>query len=315
MSKIEVKNLSKRFNDKLVLDNISFNIEEGEIFGLLGPNGAGKSTLINLIIGLLKADHGDVIVGGHSVGKEPVKVREQIGVVPQEIALFESLNARENLEYWGGLYGLRGAKLRERIDEAISIAGLENNIKKKVKTYSGGMKRRLNVVAAMMHHPEILIMDEPTVGVDPQSRNHIFQVVKEMNKNFKTTILYTTHYMEEVEHLCNNIFILDIGKEVAFGTKEQLKRMVQDDKVFRINGSGDLNTLMFNLKKNIKIKGIEKEGDGLKVITSGSFSLNEVLSEIQSSGIQVKNLGIDEPSLEEVFLTLTGKKLRDEEVS
>ena len=313
MSKIEVKNLTKRFSDKLVLDNISLKIEEGEIFGLLGPNGAGKSTLINLIIGLIKADNGDVIVGGHSINKEPIKVREQIGVVPQEIALFESLNARDNLEYWGGLYGLKGEKLKNRIDEAVKIAGLEDNLKKKVKTYSGGMKRRLNVVAGLIHHPEILIMDEPTVGVDPQSRNHIFQVVKEMNKNYKTTIIYTSHYMEEVEHLCSNIFILDIGKEVAFGTKEQLKRMVQDDKVFRIKATGDLNSLMFNLKKNPKIRGIEKESDGLKIITSADLNLNEVLNEIQTSNLQVKNLGIDEPSLEEVFLTLTGKKLRDGE--
>ncbi|MDF2673397.1 MAG: export transporter ATP-binding protein [Clostridiales bacterium] len=313
MSKIEVKNLTKRFSDKLVLDNISLKIEEGEIFGLLGPNGAGKSTLINLIIGLIKADNGDVIVGGHSISKEPIKVREQIGVVPQEIALFESLNARDNLEYWGGLYGLKGEKLKERIDEAIKIAGLEDNLKKKVKTYSGGMKRRLNVVAAMMHHPEILIMDEPTVGVDPQSRNHIFQVVKEMNKNHNATIIYTSHYMEEVEHLCSNIFILDLGKEVAFGTKEQLKRMVQDDKVFRIKATGDLNSLMFSLKKNSKIRGIEKESDGLKIITSADLNLNEVLNEIQTSNLQIKNLGIDEPSLEEVFLTLTGKKLRDGE--
>jgi ABC-2 type transport system ATP-binding protein len=313
MNIIEVKNLTKRFSDKLVLDNISLKIEEGEIFGLLGPNGAGKSTLINLIIGLIKADNGDVFVGGHSINKEPIKVREQIGVVPQEIALFESLNAKENLEYWGGLYGLKGAKLRERIDEAISIAGLEDNLKKRVKTYSGGMKRRLNVAAGMMHHPEILIMDEPTVGVDPQSRNHIFQVVKDMNKNYNTTIIYTSHYMEEVEHLCSNILILDLGKEVAFGTKEQLKRMVQDDKVFRIKATGDLNTLMFGLKKNSKIRGIEKESDGLKIITSADLNLNEVLNEIQTSNVQVKNLGIDEPSLEEVFLTLTGKKLRDGE--
>ncbi len=313
MSKIEVKNLTKRFSDKLVLDNISLKIEEGEIFGLLGPNGAGKSTLINLIIGLIKADNGDVIVGGHSINKSPIKVREQIGVVPQEIALFEALNARDNLEYWGGLYGLKGETLKKRIDEAIQIAGLEGNLKKKVKTYSGGMKRRLNVVAAMMHRPEILIMDEPTVGVDPQSRNHIFQVVKEMNKNYKTTIIYTSHYMEEVEHLCSNIFILDLGREVAYGTKEQLKRMVQDDKVFRIKATGDLNTLMFNLKKNTRIRGIDKEGDGLKIITSSELNLNEILKEIQTSNVQVKNLGIEEPSLEEVFLTLTGKKLRDEE--
>jgi ABC-2 type transport system ATP-binding protein len=175
------------------------------------------------------------------------------------------------------------------------------------------MKRRLNIVAAMMHHPEILIMDEPTVGVDPQSRNHIFQVVKNMNNNYNTTIIYTSHYMEEVEHLCRNVFILDLGKEVAFGTKEQLKRMVQDDKIFRIKASGDLNTLMFNLKKSKKIRRIEKEIDGLKIISSSDLNINEILNEIQTSNIQVKNLGIDEPSLEELFLTLTGNKLRDEE--
>lgn len=313
MNRIEVKNITKRFNDKLVLDNISFNIEEGEIFGLLGPNGAGKSTLINLMVGLLKADKGDVLVGGHSIGSEPIKVREQIGLVPQEIALFESLNARENLEYWGGLYGLRGSQLRERIDEAISIAGLGDHLKKRVKTYSGGMKRRLNVVAAMMHHPKVLIMDEPTVGVDPQSRNHIFEVVKEMNKNYNTTIIYTSHYMEEVEHLCSNIFILDVGKEIAYGTRDQLKRMVQDDKVLRIKAVGDLNNLMFILKKNGKIKGIQKEEEGLKIITGADLNLNEILSEVQSSRVQVRSIGIEEPSLEEVFLTLTGKKLRDGE--
>jgi ABC-2 type transport system ATP-binding protein len=313
MNIIEVKNITKRFNDKLVLDNVSFNIEEGEIFGLLGPNGAGKSTLINLMVGLLKADNGDVIVSGHSIKGEPLKAKEQIGLVPQEIALFESLNARENLEYWGGLYGLKGSKLKERIDEAISIAGLGDHLKKKVKTYSGGMKRRLNVAAAMMHHPRLLIMDEPTVGVDPQSRNHIFEVVKEMNKRYNTTVIYTSHYMEEVEQLCSNIFIMDLGKEVAFGTGEQLKRMVQDDKVIRIKAVGELSTLMFSLRNNGKIKGVEKEEDGLKIITASDFSLNNILSEVQSSKVQIKSIGIEELSLEEVFLTLTGKKLRDGE--
>ncbi len=314
MSKVEIKNFTKRFNDKLVLDNISFDIKEGEIFGLLGPNGAGKSTLINAIVGLLKGEKGDIVVDGYSINKQPIKVKEKIGLVPQEIALFEILNARENLEYWGGLYGLSGEKLKERVEEAIEIAGLQEHLKKKVKAYSGGMKRRLNIVAAMMHHPEILIMDEPTVGVDPQSRNHIFEVVKRMNEKYNTTIIYTSHYMEEVEHLCNNIFILDLGKEVAFGTKEQLKRMVQDDKVIRIKASGDLNPLMFNLKKNPRIRGVEKEEGELKIIAGTKFNLNEILDEIQNLNIQVKKLGIEEPNLEEVFLTLTGKKLRDGEV-
>jgi ABC-2 type transport system ATP-binding protein len=313
MSKIEIKNLTKRFNDKLALDNISLNIEEGEIFGLLGPNGAGKSTLINIIVGLIKADKGDVIVGDYSINKKPIKVKEQIGFIPQEIALFESLNAKENLEYWGGLYGLRGNKLKENINEAIELAGLTEHLKKKVKNYSGGMKRRLNIVAAMMHKPDILIMDEPTVGVDPQSRNHIFEVVKTMNQNYNTTIIYTSHYMEEVEQLCNNIFILDLGKEIAFGTKDQLKRMVQDDRVLNLRATGDLNSLMFNLKKCTKVRGVEKDNKRLKIICNGDMNLNEILDIIQISNVQVKNLGIDEPSLEEVFLTLTGKKLRDGE--
>jgi ABC-2 type transport system ATP-binding protein len=313
MNKVEIKNVTKRFNDKLVLDNITFNIGVGDVFGLLGPNGAGKSTLINIIIGLVKPDNGDVLVGGCSIKKEPIRVKEQIGFVPQEIALFEAMNAKENLEYWGGLYGLRRALLKERIEEAVTIAGLKDQLKKKVKDYSGGMKRRLNIAAAMMHHPEILIMDEPTVGVDPQSRNHIFEVVKNMNKNYNTTIIYTSHYMEEVEQLCSNIFILDTGKEVAFGNKEQLKRMVQDDKVLRVNAVGDLNGLMFDLKKNNKIRAVEKEEDGLKIITSADFNLNEVLNAVQTFDLKVRNIGIEEPSLEEVFLTLTGKKLRDGE--
>lgn len=212
MKFIETKNLTKRFNDKLVIDNVSLGIEKGEIFGLLGPNGAGKSTLINLMVGLLKIDRGEVIIGGYNISKEPLKAKEKKGLVSQEIALFKNLNAKENLEYWGGLYGLRGAMLRERINEALEIAALQEHIKKPVKKYSGGMKRRLNIAAAMMHHPEVLIMDEPTVGIDPQLRNHIFEVVKKMNKEYNSTIIYTSHYMEEIEALCDNIFILDLGK-------------------------------------------------------------------------------------------------------
>lgn len=313
MAKIEVKSLAKRFNDRLVLDNINLNVEDGEVFGLLGPNGAGKSTLINIMIGILKADYGDVLVGGYSIKKDPISVKKLIGLVPQEIALFESFTAIENLGYWGGLYGLRGKRLKEGINEAIEIAGLSEHLKKKVKNYSGGMKRRLNIAASMMHHPEILIMDEPTVGVDPQSRNHIFQIVERMNRDFNTTVIYTSHYMEEVEHLCSKVFIMDSGKEVAFGNKEQLKRMVKDDKVIRINASGDLFTLMDNLKKNSRIRLVEMENQKLKIITGADFNMNVLLKEIQVAGIQIKNFEVEEPSLEEIFLTLTGKKLKDGE--
>lgn len=313
MKFIETKNLTKRFNDKLVIDNVSLGIEKGEIFGLLGPNGAGKSTLINLIVGLLKIDRGEVNIGGYNISKEPLKAKEKIGLVPQEIALFENLNAKENLEYWGGLYGLRGAMLRERIDEALEIAVLQEHIKKPVKKYSGGMKRRLNIAAAMMHHPEVLIMDEPTVGVDPQSRNHIFEVVKKMNKEYNSTIIYTSHYMEEIETLCDNIFILDSGKEVAYGSKEELKRMVISDKVIKIKAQGELEKLMFDIKKLSTIRGIEIKGEELKIIANEKITLNELFNEISKHKVEVKNIGIEEPTLEEVFLTLTGKKLRDKE--
>ncbi len=313
MKFIETKNLTKRFNDKLVIDNVSLGIEKGEIFGLLGPNGAGKSTLINLMVGLLKIDRGEVIIGGYNISKEPLKAKEKIGLVPQEIALFENLNAKENLEYWGGLYGLRGAMLRERINEALEIAALQEHIKKPVKKYSGGMKRRLNIAAAMLHHPEVLIMDEPTVGIDPQSRNHIFEVVKKMNKEYNSTIIYTSHYMEEIEALCDNIFILDLGKEVAYGSKEELKRMVISDKVIKIKAQGELEKLMFDIKKLSSIRGVEIKGEDLKIIANEKITLNELFNEISKHKVDVKNIGIEEPTLEEVFLTLTGKKLRDKE--
>lgn len=313
MSFIEIKNLTKRFNDKLVLDSVSMEVNKGEIFGLLGPNGAGKSTLINTMVGLLKMDKGEIVVGGSSVAKESLKVREKIGLVPQEIALFENLNARENLEYWGGLYGLRGALLKKRMDEAIEIAALQEYTKKPVKSFSGGMKRRLNIAAAMMHHPELLIMDEPTVGVDPQSRNHIFEVVKKMNTEFNTTIIYTSHYMEEVEILCDNILILDLGKEVAKGSKEELKRMVVSDKVIRIKAQGKLEKLLFDIKKLPAVKGVELKDEELKVVASEKVALNELLNKVLADNVAVKNITVEEPTLEEVFLTLTGKKLRDGE--
>jgi ABC-2 type transport system ATP-binding protein len=310
---VEVNNITKRFNDKLVLDNVSFNINKGEIFGLLGPNGAGKSTLINLMVGLLKLDKGQVIIGGNDISQETIKAKQRIGLVPQEIALFEGLNAKENLEYWGGLYGLRGKVLKDRIDEAIEISALKDHLKNPVKKYSGGMKRRLNIAAAMMHHPEVLIMDEPTVGVDPQSRNHIFEVVKRMNKEYSTSIIYTSHYMEEVELLCDNILILDLGKEVAYGNKEELKRMVISDKVIKIKAQGRLEELAFAIKKLDNIRGTEVVGDEIKVICNEALTINEILDVISEYKVAVRNIGIEEPNLEEVFLTLTGRNLRDEE--
>lgn len=313
MNIIEIKNITKRFNDKLVLDNISFSIEKGEIFGLLGPNGAGKSTLMNTIVGLVKMDKGQIVVGQHDINKEPLKARSMIGLVPQDIALFEGLNARDNLEYWGGLYGLRGKLLKERIEEALKMVGLEDQGKKPVKKYSGGMKRRLNIAAAVLHNPEIIIMDEPTVGIDPQSRNYIFEMIQKINRERNTTIIYTSHYMEEVELLCNNIFIMDLGKEVAYGSKAELKRMVQSDKIVNIKAIGDLDILVLELKKIDTIRKIDIDEDIVKIVCKDNMNLNQLLVEVSKHNVQIKNISVDEISLEEVFLTLTGKRLRDKE--
>ena len=215
MSIIKVENITKRFKDKLVLDNISFDIEEGEIFGLIGPNGAGKSTLINIITNLMMADSGNVFVEGKNLLEDTIYIKSIIGLVPQELAIIEQLTPYDNLEYFGYLYGLSGKLLKDRINEALEFAGLVDVKKKKISKLSGGMKRRLNLAIAILNHPKILILDEPTVGVDPQSRNHIFDFLRKLSNENNTTIIYTSHYMEEVEHLCSKIFIIDEGNEIA----------------------------------------------------------------------------------------------------
>ena len=225
MSIVKVSNVTKRFNDKLVLDNISFEIEEGEIFGLIGPNGAGKSTLINIMTTLVEATNGSVEIGGYDIVKQPIEAKSLIGLGPQELALMEEMTAYDNLLFFGSLYGLSYKVLKERINEALMATGLMDRKKEKVKKFSGGMKRRLNIAAALMHHPRILIMDEPTVGVDPQSRNHIFEFTKKICKERNTTVIYTSHYMEEIEELCSKVFIMDLGKEIASGSQEQIKSL------------------------------------------------------------------------------------------
>lgn len=312
MSNISVKNVTKRFNDKLVLDNISFDIKEGDIFGLIGPNGAGKSTLINIMTGLLKANSGEVEIGGHSISKDPIKAKELIGLVPQELAIIEQLSAYDNLEYFGAFYGLGGKILKTRINEALELTGLVDRRKEPVKKFSGGMKRRLNLAVAIMHSPRILIMDEPTVGVDPQSRNCIFEYVRNINRENGTTILYTSHYMEEVESLCNNIFILDLGQEIASGSKASIKSMAG------INGKVKLQLDAVNEEIVLKIKGLKGVRDTFTddgVITvfvdEGSFMLEELILLITRENRKIKNINLEEASLEEVFLSLTGKKLRD----
>lgn len=312
MSKIEIQNVSKRFDDKLVLDNISFSVEKGEIFGLIGPNGAGKSTLINSMIGLLQPNSGIISIDGKTIADNPIEYKGKIGLVPQDIALIEDLTAYDNLEYFGAYYGLFGKKLKERMDEAIEMSGLKDKGKQKVKKFSGGLKRRLNVAVAMMHHPEILIMDEPTVGVDAQSRNYIFDYIKKVNREENTTVIYTSHYMEEVEQLCNRIFIMDNGKMVSYGTKSEVKALVNDTVTITVKVKDAPDHFIGTVRMLDGVSDAEVKGDDDFVLFAHhSFQLNEFINLCQQNHVSLTSIHIDEPTLEEVFLSLTGKRLRD----
>ena len=311
MAIIEIKNITKRFNDKLVLDNISYEINKGEIFGFIGPNGAGKSTLINIMTSLLVPDSGSVKICGYDIVKESLKAKANIGYVPQDIALLEELSAYDNLEFFGALYGLKGKLLKERIKEALEVTGLEDKRKQKVKKFSGGMKRRLNIATAIMHHPKVLIMDEPTVGVDPQSRNHIFTFTKKICKEWGTTVIYTSHYMEEVEELCERVFIIDLGKEIAYGNKEDIKSSVFPNNKVIINASNISGEALLKLEN---VEGVLKVLDNENLITltiNSNFKLGNALNILEKENVIIKKISYEEAKLEDVFLTLTGKNLRD----
>ena len=311
MSIIEVKNITKRFNDKLVLDNVSYEVNEGEIFGFIGPNGAGKSTLINIMTSLLVPDSGTIKICGYDVFKESIKAKECIGYVPQDLALMEDLNAYDNLEFFGALYGLRGKLLKERIAEALKITGLEDTKKQKVKKFSGGMKRRLNIAAAIMHHPKVLILDEPTVGVDPQSRNHIFSFIKKVCKEWGTTVIYTSHYMEEIEELCKRVFIIDLGKEIAYGDRENIKSSVFSNNKVMLEAQNINGELIVDLNKVKGVSKVSEREDNLTLTITSEFKLGNVLSLLEKNNINIKKISYEEPKLEDVFLSITGKTLRD----
>lgn len=311
MSIIEVNNVTKRFKDKLVLDNVSFKVEEGEIFGLLGPNGAGKSTLINIISTLLNSDSGNITICGHDIKKEPIEAKKYLGVVPQDLALMENLSAYDNLEFFGALYGLKGKELKQGILGALEVTGLGDKKKEKVKKLSGGMKRRLNIAAAIMHNPKVLIMDEPTVGVDPQSRNHIFTFVKNICEERKTTIIYTSHYMEEIEELCKRVFIMDLGQEVAYGTQEEVKSSVFKNHKVVITLSKRNAEAIFELKTLKGVIDLKEDEKNIIINIGDGFKLGDTLNILEKYDCSINKINYEEPKLEDVFLALTGKTLRD----
>ena len=309
---IEIKDVTKSYGRQKVLQNVSFEIMEGELFGLLGPNGAGKSTLIDILTGIQSMDSGEIFINGKSIKTDKVEIRKHLGLVPQDIALLEELNAVDNLEYFGGLYGLAGAELKNQIEKLLEVAGLTDKKKEKVKNYSGGMKRRLNIAVAMLHNPSILILDEPTVGVDAQSRQHIFDYIQSLAEQ-GTTILYTSHYMEEIEALCKRVFILDLGEEVAYGTKEEVKKLVGHTQTVALTLDrvpAGFDEVLKNSENGIQFVTVDGQDMEL-TIDQTIFSMMKLIEQVEQAQLVIKSVNVKETTLEEAFLQLTGKTLRD----
>ncbi len=308
---LKVSNLDKRYGEKKVVNEISFDVKRGEILCFLGPNGAGKSTTINILCGILGYHSGEIRYNDKNVKECLNEFKQKLGVVPQELAIYEDLSAEQNVRFFASLYGLKGKELAEKTESALEFVGLTDRKKEKASTYSGGMKRRLNIACAIAHEPELLIMDEPTVGIDPQSRNHILSSIKKLSKN-GMTILYTTHYMEEVEEISTRILIMDNGSIIAEGTKESLKEDIFDERQFiiELEEAADLNTDAFYKVEGVK--RIDKKDKNL-VITSlkNVENLDKIIAIIIESRSKMLNLFCRTASLENVFLKLTGKSLRD----
>ncbi|MEJ5312911.1 MULTISPECIES: ATP-binding cassette domain-containing protein [Anaerolinea] len=308
-----VQELVKTYGNVLAVDGISFAIEEGEIFSLLGPNGAGKTTTISILSTLFPPTRGEAWIGGFSITREPMQVRRMIGVIPQEIALYEDLNARENLLFWGQMVGLEGKVLKQRVDEILERVGLVEKARQPVKTYSGGMKRRLNIGVGLLHAPRLLFMDEPTVGIDPQSRRAILDMVKDLNRS-GVTILYTTHYMEEAQELSHRIGIIDHGKMIAIGTLSELIRQIGEQEKIILSFSEDqhLAPLVDDLNALAGVNHVIAENHSVTLIVDKAEEiLPEVMQWGHQRGLKIRSLQIEEPDLEAVFLHLTGRALRD----
>ncbi len=310
---LQASHLVKRYGDFTAVDDISFEIQEGEIFSLLGPNGAGKTTTISMLSTLYTPTGGDAEIGGFSVTRSPMAVRCLIGVVPQELALYDDLSARENLNFWGNMYGLSGKTLQTRVDEVLEQIGMTDRANQRVKTYSGGMKRRVNIGVGLLHKPRLLFMDEPTVGIDPQSRRAILDSVKDLNKG-GMTVLYTTHYMEEAQELSDRVGIIDHGKLIAIGTQSELTRQVGEMDTLRLHvGENDpVEALVQALQGMPGIQKADQSDHTIDVITPSSEEvLAPVITKANEIGVKIRSVDIQEPDLESVFLHLTGRALRD----
>jgi ABC-2 type transport system ATP-binding protein len=330
---LEAYNLTKKFGNFEAVKGVSFTVEEGEVFGLLGPNGAGKTTAISMLTTVLKPTSGTARIGGYDIIQEPMKVKETIGLVPQDLALYPTLSARTNLNFFGSIYGLRGKALEERVDDVLDIVALTDRQKDAVEKFSGGMKRRVNIAAGLVHHPRLLFLDEPTVGVDPQSRNHIFESVLKLNRERGMSIIYTSHYMEEVELLCSRVAIVDQGVIIAMDTIKNLIDMLGGG-VIHVGLRQFNPALLDDIAKLRAVKaatiltapadgkdaaGAEKPvGEAAEAITlvkvealQSQEALVNLIRFINDKDLMIASMEILEPNLESVFLHLTGKKLRE----
>ena len=309
MRMLELKKIAKEYGDMIAVNDIDLEVNKGEIFGILGPNGAGKSTLIGMICGLIKRTSGEIIYEEKETKTR--KFKENIGIVPQDFALYWDLTAEENIEFFCSLYGFRGADLKRRVNKVLDFVGLTDVRKKRASEFSGGMKRRLNIGCAIAHSPKLIIMDEPTVGIDPQSRNHILKSVLKL-RDEGATVIYTSHYMQEVDDICDRIAIVDKVNVIAEGTSEELKNLIGDKRVFNITVKEKIDNFEDKL---LEITGIEKVAyseNQYKISTIKNANLlTKIIETTLSLGGEIINVENSEPTLENVFLALTGKKLRD----
>lgn len=308
---IEVKQLEKRFKQHQALQGITFDVYPGEILCFLGPNGAGKSTTINILSTALRYDQGEIRFEGERIDRNPNRLKRNLGIVPQDIAIYEEISAEANVKFFASLYGLAGRELQRRTEGALAFVGLSERKKEKPKTFSGGMKRRLNIACAIAHEPKVIIMDEPTVGIDPQSRNHILQSIRTLRER-GASIIYTTHYMEEVEEISTRIVIIDHGKIIACGTKEQLKERLGEEKLYEVDVE-DAGLLQED--ELYRIDGVKKvyiHENRIRIATlKGIENLDAIISFLVGKGLKIQNMTSSVASLETVFLKLTGRTLRD----
>jgi ABC-2 type transport system ATP-binding protein len=308
---LEARGLRKAFKDLVAVKDVSFHIAEGETYGLLGPNGAGKTTTISMVCGLLESDAGEVQVDGREITTRSTDAKAAIGYVPQDIAIYPDLTARENLVFFGSLYGMAGKELAARVDEVLETIGLRERAKDRSAEFSGGMKRRLNIGIGLLHKPRLLMLDEPTVGVDPQSRNAILESVEQLSAE-GMAVLYTTHYMEEAERLCDRVAIIDEGEIKAEGTRSELVRLVGERDKVRLGASGNLAGALAALQA---VPGVESTSTGEEridlIVEGADRALPLLLQAAAGAGLSVHSVEVEEPNLEAVFLHLTGKALRD----